>query len=206
MRLFIGLPIPAELANALARHARTISLPKGRWTPPENIHLTLVFLGEVAEQRLTSIKHELDELTVTPFPIKLANLNTFPRAGVFIAEVDPTPRLLHLQALIASSMVRCGVPAEDRPYHPHITLARFREPSRISSLRLSNTERILSTALRRSFIADTVNLYRSNLTPTGPHYEILAQKKFGKSNVPIPTPARQDQKQRTENHSCEAES
>jgi RNA 2',3'-cyclic 3'-phosphodiesterase len=174
MRLFIGLPTPAELANALARHARTIPLSNARWTPPENIHLTLVFLGEVAEHTFPTIKQELDELAFAPFPIKLADLNTFPRAGVLIAEIDPTPRLMHLQAQIASRMARCGFPPEDRPYHPHLTLARFH-----GSLRLSSTQRILSTQLRRSFTADTVNLYRSNLTSTGPHYEILAQKRAG---------------------------
>jgi 2'-5' RNA ligase len=179
MRLFIGLPVPAELANTLARHARTISLPKARWTVPENIHLTLVFLGEVAEQRLTSIKHELDELDAAPFPIRFTNLNTFARAGVLVAEADPTPSLLRLQAQIASRMDRCGFPPEDRPYHPHITLARFH-----GSLRLSNSQGTLPASLQRSFSADTVNLYRSNQTPTGPHYEILAQKQSSKSNKP----------------------
>ncbi len=180
MRLFIGLPIPAELASALARHARTISLPKARWTAPENIHLTLVFLGEVAEQKLTSIKHELDELDSAPFPIRLTNLNTFQRAGVLVAEVDPAPKLLHLQAQIASRMVRCGFSLEDHPYHPHITLARFHGP-----LRLSDKQRTLPALLQRSFSSDTVNLYRSNLTPTGAHYDVLAQKKCSKSNDAI---------------------
>ena len=180
MRLFIGLPVPAKLARAITRHARTIPLPKARWTAPENIHLTLVFLGEVAEPTLPSIKHELAELIITPFQIKLTTLNTFPRAGVFIAEVDPTPRLLHLQSQIAGSMVRCGFTPEDRPYQPHLTLARFH-----GSLRLTNPQRTLPASLAHSFTADTVNLYRSNLTHAGSHYEILAQKTSNKSNEPI---------------------
>ena len=49
MRLFLSLPIPPELAQALTRLTRAIELPKGRRTAPENLHLTLVFLGEVAE-------------------------------------------------------------------------------------------------------------------------------------------------------------
>jgi RNA 2',3'-cyclic 3'-phosphodiesterase len=179
MRLFIGLPIPAKLSSALTRHARTIPLPKARWTAPENLHLTLVFLGEVAELTLPSIKHELQELSHTPFPIRLATLNTFPRAGVFIAEVDPTSRLLHLQSQIASSMTRCGFPPEDRPYQPHLTLARFH-----GSLRLTNTQRTLPASLLHSFTADTINLYRSTLTPNGPRYEILAHKS-NKSNEPV---------------------
>jgi 2'-5' RNA ligase len=179
MRLFIGLPIPAELANTLAPHARTIPLAKARWTAPENYHLTLVFLGEVAEQRLPSIENELKELDLSPFPIRLTNLNIFPRAGVLIAEVDPTRRLLHLQAQIVSRMARCGFVPEERPYHPHLTLARFH-----GSLRLSESRRTLSSSLRRSFSVDTINLYRSNLTPNGTHYEILAQTRSTESNDP----------------------
>jgi 2'-5' RNA ligase len=171
MRLFIGLPVPAELASTLARHARTISLPKARWTAPENIHLTLVFLGQVAEPALSSIRRELDALVVAPFPIRLTSLNTFLRAGVLFAEVDTAPKLLHLQAQVADHMVRSGFPSEDRPYRPHITLARFH-----GLLRLRNNQHILPASLVRNFSVDTINLYRSNMTPNGPYYEILAQK------------------------------
>ena len=169
MRLFIGLPIPPELAQALARLARAIKLPQGRWTEPENIHLTLVFLGEVAEPTLPPIEGELSKLTFAPLQLKLTTLNTFPRAGVLVAEVEPARPLLQLQAKVAASMARCGFAPEDRPYQPHITLARFR-----GSLRLSKNQHALPTSLQNSFSADTVNLYRSNPTPTGSHYEILA--------------------------------
>ncbi len=52
MRLFIGLPIPVEITRSLTRSAQTLHLPEPRWTAPEEAHLTLVFLGEVAEDRL----------------------------------------------------------------------------------------------------------------------------------------------------------
>ncbi len=180
MRLFIGLPIPPELAQALARRTQSIELPKGRRTAPENLHLTLVFLGEVAEPTLPPIELELSELTFAPFPLKLASLNTFPRAGVLVAEVEPARPLLDLQTKVTDAMARCGFPPEDRPYHPHISLARFHGP-----LRLNKVQQTLPPSLQRSFIADTVNLYRSHLTPTGAHYRILAQKKSAKANKSI---------------------
>jgi 2'-5' RNA ligase len=183
MRLFLGLPIPPELAQALTRLTRAIELPKGRWTAPENLHLTLVFLGEVAEPTLPLIERELSELTFAPFQLKFTSLNTFPRAGALFAEVESARPLLRLQANVAAGMARCGFAPkdseapEDRPYYPHITLARFHGP-----LRLSQRQRALPTSLQRGFTADTVNLYRSHLTPTGSHYEILAQKQSSKSN------------------------
>jgi 2'-5' RNA ligase len=179
MRLFLGLPIPPDLTQALARRTQTIELPKGRRIPPENLHLTLFFLGEVAESTLPPIEHELSELTFAPFPLKLTSLNTFPRAGVLIAEVEPGRPLLHVQTKVADAMARCGFPPEDRPYHPHITLARFHGP-----LRLNKAHQTLPPSLQRSFIAGTVNLYRSNLSPTGAHYQILAQKNSTRLNKP----------------------
>jgi RNA 2',3'-cyclic 3'-phosphodiesterase len=183
MRLFLGLPIPPGLAQALTRLTQAIELPKGRRTAPENLHLTLVFLGEVAEPKLPPIEQELSELHFAAFPLKLTSLSTFPRPGILFAEVEPTRPLLHLQAKLAASMARCGFAPEDRPYHPHITLARFH-----GALRLNKSQQALPPSLQRSFRADTVNLYRSNLTPTGAQYDILAQKKAIKPNKPITHP------------------
>jgi 2'-5' RNA ligase len=192
MRLFLGLPIPSELAHALTRLTQTIELHKARRTTPENIHLTLVFLGEVAELALPHIERELFELTFAPLQLKLTGLNTFPRAGVLFVEVEPTRALLHLQTNVAAAMARCGFtqknlqPPEARPYHPHITLARFR-----GQLHLNQNQRILQPAFQRSFSADTINLYRSNTTAAGPHYQILAQKKghqTAQTNSPRLTP------------------
>jgi len=175
MGLFLGLPIPSELVLALTSLARAIELPKGRWTAPENMHLTLVFLGEVAEPTLPHIERELSELNFAPFPLKLTSLDTFPLAGVLFAEIDPTRPLLQLQAKVAACMSRCGFAPEDRPYHPHITLARFHGP-----LRLSQRQHAVPKPLQRSFTAETINLYHSKLTPTGSRYAILAQKKSTK--------------------------
>jgi RNA 2',3'-cyclic 3'-phosphodiesterase len=172
MRLFLGMPIPPELAQALTRRTQEIELPEGRRTAPEDLHLTLVFLGEVPEPTVPHIERELSELNLAPFPLKLTSINTFPRGGVLFADVEPARALLHLQERVAASMARCGFAPEDRPYHPHITLARFHGP-----LRLSQSQQSLPTSLQRNFTADTVNLYRSNLTPAGAHYVILAQKK-----------------------------
>ena len=173
MRLFVGLPVPSELAQALVRFTQKIELPKARRTPPENVHLTLVFLGEVAEPVLPSIERELSELTFAPIRLNLIGLSTFPRAGVLFAEVEPSPALLQLQAKVVEGMARCGLAWEDRPYHPHLTLARFRGPLRPES-------NALLASFRRDFLVDTVNLYRSKLGPTRSRYEVLIGKKAGK--------------------------
>jgi len=170
MRLFIGMPVPKLLANALVRAAHAIELPTARWTPADNMHLTLVFLGEVAEDRLLAIMRALSELETAPFQVRVTGLDTFPRAGVLFAEIEPAPRLLQLQARVAESMARCGFVLESRPYHPHITLARFR-----SSLQFNRARSVRIAESKHSFRMEAVNLYRSRPTPDGSRYEILAQ-------------------------------
>lgn len=172
MRLFFGLPIPARVAQALTRHARTIHLANARWTPAENLHITLVFLGLVNEDKLPALFRELEGLGPLPLQLRLTSLGSFPRAGVLFAEVEPTPKLLELQATVAARMAGSGFALDHRPYHPHTTLARLRQPIRLSGDRLS-----LPFALQRGFQVDAVKLYRSHTEQEGARYEVLAQTK-----------------------------
>ena len=171
MRLFIGLPVPVELARSLLRTAQTMQLQGPRWTAPEKAHLTLVFLGEVAEERLPSIKQEINRLNVTRLSLRITSLGSFPRSGILFAEVDPAPGLLGLQKQVAERMAHCGFAPEARPYRPHITLARLRSPLRLGKIQLPRINR--ATHILR---VDEVNLYRSHLSSKGSSYEILASK------------------------------
>ena len=172
MRLFVGLPVPARMAQSLARHARATNLANARWTTPENLHVTLVFLGEVGEDKLPLVLHELEELREARFAIQLKQLGAFPRAGVLFPEGEPIPKLLQLQAQVAAAMERCGFALEQRPYHPHITLARLHHP-----VRLNPSQAALPAALQRSFAVDEVNVYRSHATANRSRYEVIGQKK-----------------------------
>jgi 2'-5' RNA ligase len=178
MRLFIGLPVPVELIRSLIRTAQTMHLHEPRWTTPEKAHLTLVFLGEVAEERLFSIEQELTGLNMTKLHLRVTGLGSFPRSGILFAEVDPAPALLRLQEQVVEHMVHCGFPPEARPYRPHVTLARLRSP-----LRLGKTQLPRIDPARHSFRVDEVNLYRSHLGPKGSSYEILASRHPGASQT-----------------------
>lgn len=170
MRLFIGAPVPDTLARELARAARRLETAGARWTPPENMHLTLAFLGEVAEQRVPAIVTALSDVKITPFTVKITGVDAFERAGVLFAEVEPVPRLLRLQAQVAERIAACGFTLESRPYRPHITLARFRSPVRL------RREVILPLELKSGFRLEAVNLYHSRPTAGGSVYEVIAQR------------------------------
>ena len=173
MRLFLGLPLPTQFAESLAHTARATGLKDARWTPPANMHLTLVFLGSVPDDKLPAILRELDQLNPPRLRLRIPRLGTFPRAGILFAEVEPTPTLLALQSDVVAAMARCGFPPDSdvRPYNPHITLSRLR-----SATRLTDRQVTLPPSAPRTFDADCVNLYQSHTLPEGARYEVLASR------------------------------
>jgi RNA 2',3'-cyclic 3'-phosphodiesterase len=171
MRLFLGLPVPDQFAKSLARIARTLAIPNARWIPPENIHLTLFFLGSVADETLPAILRELRQLDPPHLRLRIIRFGAFPRAGVLFAEVEPAPALLSLQSDVAARMARCGFLLDDRPYNPHITLARLR-----SAPRLTDRQATLPASAPRTFDTGCVNLYQSLTLPEGARYEVLAHR------------------------------
>ncbi len=125
MRLFVALDLPFALREALSSLCG--GLPGARWTPPENYHLTLRFLGEVTNLVAEDIDGALSSLRAKRFSLALSGTGTFDRAGRSVslwAGVVRDPALDHLQAKIDTAMKRIGLPGERRRFQPHIGLAR----------------------------------------------------------------------------------
>lgn len=164
MRLFIGIPVPLGLAEELVECARGLRLQAGRVSPAKNLHLTLVFLGEVADAG--PVASALDGLEHAAFGLEVVGFGHFGRR-VFFAEVQLTPELAALQADMARRMERLGFAGEERPYHPHLTLAR-------SKVAMAIGPRIVERwAEPRRFAADEVVLYRSRPGAGGSVYEAM---------------------------------
>lgn len=161
MRLFIGIPIPPDSASILAGAAARLPLIYRR-TAPADLHITLAFLGQVSDEQLPCIYAQLEQVKQPPLTINLTGVGTFP--GVAFAAVDPAPALLALAAEIVQRMATCGFPSEQRPYHPHLTLARSRDRKpKLDDLHLPPL----------SFAADAFTLYSSRAGDPGARYEHL---------------------------------
>jgi RNA 2',3'-cyclic 3'-phosphodiesterase len=137
MRLFVGLPLASEVLHELSEAVVRLKTPEDsmRWTAPESWHITLQFLGNTDQKRCDCVLARLEEITATPFPVQIGKLGFFERAGVFLVDVLPTPELIALAQRVVAATNRCGFVAEDRPYHPHITLARAKAEGRGGALR-----------------------------------------------------------------------
>lgn len=176
MRLFIGIPLAEQTVNELsAISLRYRSADDGlRWSLPQSWHVTLQFLGSVSEQQYACVIPQLRALNHRAVAIEIGSTDFFERAGIFFAQVRPTPELLSLQQQVTSATAHCGFSAESRPYHPHITLARAKGSRDSIGLRK------LKATIRRQptfsgFISQEFLLYESHLASSGSQYEVRAR-------------------------------
>lgn len=134
-RLFLAVTILPDVIAGIqsAIEAVTPRLRPDRLVPAENWHLTLRFFGQTAPDQRQRIIEGITELDLPPrFELKVEGWGAFPRAAaarVFWAGVeDPGGRLAHLARAVEKLAREVGFPAEHRPYKPHLTLARLRNP------------------------------------------------------------------------------
>ena len=126
LRLFVGLGLPVPLRETLSMLERGI--PGARWIDSDNYHVTLRFIGEVAEDRAEDVDSALAAVRARPFALSLAGVGHFGKlrkARSVWAAVEANDLLNRLQASVESAVVRAGFPAEARKFRPHVTLARI---------------------------------------------------------------------------------
>jgi len=129
MRLFIAIELGDELRNRLDRLRADI--PGARWVPAAQIHLTLAFLGEVDEIIAARLTEELSRIRAAEFVLSFSGSGCFPnlhRPRVLWLGLKPEPRLDVLASKVHEAVLACGIPQEERPFSPHITLARLKLP------------------------------------------------------------------------------
>ncbi len=180
MRLFIGIPLAdAVIAELAAVSAGLRSAADGlRWAAPESWHITLEFLGNATPEQYGCLTARLAGVRSLPVPIRLAALGVFDRAGIFYAGVELAPPLVALQQRIAAATALCGFQPENRPFHPHITLARSKGQGRARQLGELLARLQVQPAFAR-FAANEFLLYESHLRPGGSQYEVRARFPLG---------------------------
>jgi 2'-5' RNA ligase len=126
MRLFVALSIPDAVANTM--FLIQSGVPGAKWQTREQLHLTLRFIGEVDGRDANAIDDALSAISSPPFSLSLKGIGEFggknPRA--LWAGVSDPEAVTHLARKIETAMQRIGLPAEERKFTPHVTLARLR--------------------------------------------------------------------------------
>jgi RNA 2',3'-cyclic 3'-phosphodiesterase len=152
-----------------------------KWVRPENIHLSLKFLGEVADSREAELADALDRAAGAgggdrpqPLTLQIQGFGVFPnyhRPHVVWAGVTPEPGLELLQHAIEQSFAPLGFPTEARTFRPHVTLGRIARDA--PSRDFTQLKQLLAgVAVDETVVITDVDLMQSTLQPGGPVYQV----------------------------------
>jgi RNA 2',3'-cyclic 3'-phosphodiesterase len=186
MRLFVAIDLDETARQAIARLQRevTSAFPPDRapkWVRSEQMHLTLAFLGEIAAAATLPLVEALSvPLRMSPFAAVFRGFGVFPSSGppqvLWLGVREGRESIVEVQRQVTQRLERLGIERERRPFHPHLTLGRWRRAR--SSRRDADRARSLETAGSEPvprIDVDHVTLYQSRLSPAGPAYAALAR-------------------------------
>jgi 2'-5' RNA ligase len=177
MRAFIAIELPATVQEILYRTClelgeRIASRTAVRWVKPENIHLTLRFLGDIQPDQISQIGRAIDQQVVhlPVFDLELDELGSFPNPRnpriIWVGIGGDTRILNQLHASIEQELVRFGWEPEGRRFHPHLTVGRVKDRRVVTEANLPYKRKVNSL----SFPVKAVSLIESVLKPEGASY------------------------------------
>ena len=187
MRLFTAVELDERarygaatvLDELRARAARSAPRARVTWVPADRVHLTVRFIGEVDEVLAARTIGALRNLLpVAPFVMTFDRLGAFPAKGpprvFWIGVGDGRDEIVRVEAAISARLEAIGIPREDRPYSPHLTLGRVREAGGLRPSRLF--EGIAPNLVPTQVAA--ITLFQSRLSPKGPTYTVLERTRL----------------------------
>jgi len=187
MRTFIAIEISDEMKEALHQIESHLKYSGAdvKWVKPENIHLTLKFLGEVNEQKLVEIKALLDSIAgdIKPFEITIKEIGAFPKIEyprvIWVRLDKGAGGSKELAEKIDSALLKIGFEKESRPFAAHLTIGRVRSPKNKDKLKekVASFDASQLSAVKPHAISSVV-LFHSTLTPQGSIYTKLHEAKL----------------------------
>jgi 2'-5' RNA ligase len=182
MRLFVALAIPAEVRENLASLIRDLKSvdPHPKWINPDNLHVTLKFVGEVAPEKVLEIGDALADVRTQPRVIaEFRGIGFFPderRPSVVWVGIEPSDILSTLAAEVNRVLAIVTVPREVKALVPHLTIARLKE-TRLSACLRNEIEKRKSCAFG-TLAANEFHLIESKLKSSGAEYTTLRSFRF----------------------------
>jgi 2'-5' RNA ligase len=179
-RVFLAVDLPPNVRNALYDAGKALPRDDAKLSlaARENLHVTLHFLGDLEDAELPKVFEavETGAMRCEPFEFRVRGLATIPPKGRNLRMVwgsvdDPAGGLVALYESIGLEFIEAGLAVEDRPYTPHVTVARVkfaRRPDAIRGAAERTSETIFGVCQ-----ATRVTVYESTLTREGPIYTAL---------------------------------
>jgi 2'-5' RNA ligase len=179
IRAFVAVLLSEEVRASLAREVdrlRSVA-PRLTWVSPDNLHLTLKFLGHVSSETVARAEDGLAEAVAGQPPLTLvfAGLGAFPSVErprvIWAGLVEGGESLVTLQARVEAVLALKAIPKEDRRFHPHLTIGRAKDPRQARPLVTALRARATAPFGRQHVSA--IHLMRSDLHPQGARYTVL---------------------------------
>jgi len=180
IRAFIAVPAPDEVKRLIDRIENELRSAGAdvKWVEPDNVHVTLKFLGNITPDRVEIVGEEITQaLTgVRRFEVEVSGMGTFPKHGrsprvIWLGLGQGSDMLCEVARRVEDVCANLGFEKEERPFQPHLTIGRVRRGSpNLGKLR-DEIDRIEYNPLK--LLVDRVNLMRSELSPRGPTYTVL---------------------------------
>jgi RNA 2',3'-cyclic 3'-phosphodiesterase len=197
MRIFVGIDLDPEIRARISRFLEGVQgfAADAKWVRPESLHITLRFIGEQSSEQVEAITERLRRVEGSAFDIRTAGYGFFPTAKaprVFWIGIQAGPQLAALAETVDAAVAELGIPREDRPFSPHLTLARAggrsgspkRQKGDGPNTTFAALDKRLSAMGEIDFGAMTARefiLYQSQLLPGGSKYTKLQRFALNRS-------------------------
>ena len=184
IRAFVAVELSDAVRAEVASLENDLRAPGTdvKWVDPATLHLTLKFLGDIDETQKGALEKALREAArgMSPFEIGLEGIGAFPGTTrprvIWVGVGAGKERLVELSQKVEAACLALGFPAEERPFNPHLTIARLREPQ---NSRLLVDRHLASKFEPVEFEAAELVVYESDLLPTGSVYRVISRHHLG---------------------------
>ena len=172
LRLFVAIYPPSQLSGELVGALQSHDLPDHRTVPPQQVHVTLYFIGDTPTKQLDTTIESVQRATagISAFDLTVQQLIALPQRGpsrLIAAETDRPQELLEIQRRLVTRLARSPRRDATDRFRPHLTLCRLKKPTK--GIKLESLFDI------RSFVVDKVALMKSTLRSDGAqHHEIIS--------------------------------
>lgn len=181
LRTFLAIDLPSTMHVTIAQKEESLrrDLTGLNWVNSKNLHITLKFLGDTPETKIDDLKQVVQQAVkgVSPFVITLRGFGAFPdkrSPRTIWTGIDSDQNVLDDLALqVEASVISLGFPEEDKPFRPHLTLARIKKDHGEVSQAIEKSGVLTDPFIFGRLLVEQVTLFKSDLRPTGSVYTKL---------------------------------
>jgi 2'-5' RNA ligase len=181
-RVFCAVEVPEQVRQTVLQHIAGLreAVPdaKASWARDANLHLTLKFLGEIPQTSVADLSSAASRAVaaLSPFSIRLEQAGVFPKQGqprvLWIGINDSSGKLGELHTQLEDEALKAGFEKDDRPFHPHLTIARLRQPHHAGALATAHKQMEFSPL---EVPVSELLVIRSELSSTGSRYSVISR-------------------------------